>query len=290
VAVVLIIEDPYIAEVKLAQLLKDNFYEVMAVSDTEAALAALQQHPGCPLITDIQMPGQNGIEFLEKCIKEHRAQGDQIFIYTEVIDIQTEAALKGLKIFNFYSKKAEVHYLLRGIDRYFREMLQRQQLELLGDGYAATDDTVDIRVAFRELHKGLQHQLPKEDCDTHYELGICDMEMGLINSAIREFQLAARSPDLFQASCYMLARCFMLKNMTKEAIQSLQRGLSRAADGEEAIGLQYEMAIILRKSGKIKEALNYLKQVQGRAGDFLDTNSLISELENELAKIQGPQS
>lgn len=288
-AVVLIMEDPHIAEVKLVQLLKDNFYEVITVSNAEAAMTALQQYPYCAIITDIQLPDQNGIEFLEKSIKDHRAQGNQFFIYTEEIDIQTEAALKQLKIFNFFSKKGELHYLLRGVDRYFREVLQKQQQEMLGDDYGSTEDTVDTRVAFQELHKGLQHQLPKEDFDTHYELGISYMDMGLINSAIREFQIAARAPNLFQCSCYMIARCFLLKNMPKEAIQSLQRGLSRAADGEEATGLQYEMAIILRKSGKLKEALGYLKQVQGRGGDFRDTNSLISELENELAKSQGIQ-
>ncbi len=281
-AIILIIEDPHIAEVGLVQRLKDNYYDVITVNNAEAALAALEQDSPSAIITDIHLPDQNGIEFLEKLRKNTETRQIQIFIFTDEIDIKTEVALKELRIFDFFTKKNDVNYLVRGVERYYRELLQKQQQEMVGDEYGSGDETVDIRVAFQEFFKGLQQQLAKEDFETHYELGVSYLDMGIINSAIREFQMAARSPTLFQASCYMIAQCFLKKNMSKEAIQSLQRGLSRDANSEEAVGLHYEMAIILRELGRRKEALSYLQRVREKDENFREASILMEELEKEL--------
>ena len=45
---------------------------------------------------------------------------------------------------------------------------------------------------FKEFKKGVDKQLGKEDYDTRYNLGIAYKEMGLIDEAIAEFQLAAK--------------------------------------------------------------------------------------------------
>ncbi|MBW2306970.1 MAG: response regulator [Deltaproteobacteria bacterium] len=283
-AVILVIEDPHIAEVGLVQRLKDNYYDVITVANAEAAMAELHQHSPSALITDINLSDQNCIEFLENLRKNPETRQIQVFIFTDEIDIKTEAFLKGLKIFDFFTKKIDVQFLIRGVDRYYRELLQKQQQEMSGDEYGSGDETVDVRLSFQEFHKGLQQHLLKEDYDTHYELGISYMDMGIINSAIREFQMAARSPTLFQAACYMISQCFIKKNMPKEAIQSLQRGLSRDANSEEAVGLHYEMAIILKKLGKKKESLAYLQRVREKDEDFREANKLMEELEKELAQ------
>ena len=160
---------------------------------------------------------------------------------------------------------------------------------MLGDEYGNNEATVDTLVAFHEFHKGLEQQLTREDSDTHYELGISYMDMGLINSALREFQVAASSPQLFQGAYYMIAKCFLQKNMPKEAVESLRRGLSRDDNSELAVGLYYEMAIILITLGGKKEALGYLRQVEEKGGNFRDSGKLIKELEKELAQNQAGQ-
>jgi len=288
-AVILVIEDPYITKVGLIQLLKDNYYDVIAVNGAEAAMAALKKHSPLAIITDINLPDRNGLDFIEKTIKDSQNQETQFFIYTNEIDIKTEAALKQLKIFNFFSKNRDVRFLIRGVEQYYREALQKKQQQMLGDEYGNKEATVDTLVAFHEFHKGLEQQLTREDSDTHYELGISYMDMGLINSALREFQIAARSPQLFQGAYYMIAKCFLQKDMPKEAVESLRMGLSRDNNSEVAVGLYYEMAIILITLGGKKEALGYLRQVEEKGGNFRDSGKLIKELEKELAKNQPDQ-
>ena len=45
---------------------------------------------------------------------------------------------------------------------------------------------------FREFKKGVEQQLSAEDYETHYNLGIAYKEMGLVDEAIGEFQLASK--------------------------------------------------------------------------------------------------
>ena len=45
---------------------------------------------------------------------------------------------------------------------------------------------------FREFQKGVDKQLGKEDYETRYNLGIAYKEMGLVDEAIAEFQVAAK--------------------------------------------------------------------------------------------------
>jgi DNA-binding NarL/FixJ family response regulator len=286
VAVIIVIEDPHITKVGLIQLLKENYYDVVAVNSAEDAITALDKYSPLAVITDIHLPNRSGLDFLEKIMQGSKDREIQFFIYTSEIDIKTESALKRLKIFNFFSKKRDVKYVLNGLEQYYREALQKQQQHMQGNENGSNEDMVDTLVAFQELHRGLQQQLPRDDSYTHYELGITYMEMGLINSAMREFQIAARSPNLFQGACYLIAQCFLQKNMLNEAIQSLQQGLSRDANGEEAVGLRYEMATTYRALGQKKEALSCFRQVHEKAGDFRDTGRFIKELEKELAQPQ----
>ncbi len=58
----------------------------------------------------------------------------------------------------------------------------------------ASTDLGDASLAdiFREFQKGVDKQLGKEDYETRYNLGIAYKEMGLVDEAIAEFQLAAK--------------------------------------------------------------------------------------------------
>ena len=48
---------------------------------------------------------------------------------------------------------------------------------------------------FREFQKGVDKQLGKEDYETRYNLGIAYKEMGLVDEAVAEFQLAAKDEN-----------------------------------------------------------------------------------------------
>ena len=64
---------------------------------------------------------------------------------------------------------------------------------------------------FTEFKKGVKEFLGDEDHETHYNLGIAYKEMGLVNEAIGEFQLAIKGAERFFDASSMLALCFKEK-------------------------------------------------------------------------------
>ena len=78
---------------------------------------------------------------------------------------------------------------------------------------------------FKEFKKGVDKQLGQEDYDTRYNLGIAYKEMGLIDEAIAEFQLAAKDANRLLECSSMLGICFLEKGMPKLAIKWFEKGL-----------------------------------------------------------------
>ena len=84
-----------------------------------------------------------------------------------------------------------------------------------------------------DFKKGVEKQLGSEDYDTRYNLGIAYKEMGLIDEAIAEFQIASKDPKRFLECCSMLGLCFIEKGMPKLAVKWYQRGLETGGYTEE---------------------------------------------------------
>ncbi|MBI5903810.1 MAG: tetratricopeptide repeat protein, partial [Deltaproteobacteria bacterium] len=76
-----------------------------------------------------------------------------------------------------------------------------------------------------EFKKGMGEQLGKEDTETHYNLGIAYMEMGLFNEASMEFKIALKEQRL-EFDCYArLGLCAMHQSNPDEAIVYYLKGL-----------------------------------------------------------------
>lgn len=77
---VLFVDDDQTISVFISAVLKNIGYEVIAVQDATEALLAIQEH--CPdlIISDIDMPGMNGWEFLRK-VREHERASLVPFIF-----------------------------------------------------------------------------------------------------------------------------------------------------------------------------------------------------------------
>ena len=95
---------------------------------------------------------------------------------------------------------------------------------------SAATDLGDAGLAdiFKEFKKGVDKQLGKEDYDTRYNLGIAYKEMGLVDEAIAEFQLAARDQGRLLECSSMLGICFLEKGMAKLAVKWFEKGLARS--------------------------------------------------------------
>ncbi|HEY6553379.1 MAG TPA: hypothetical protein VI669_08490, partial [Vicinamibacteria bacterium] len=132
---------------------------------------------------------------------------------------------------------------------------------------------------FKEFKKGVDKQLGKEDYDTRYNLGIAYKEMGLIDEAIAEFQLAAKDEGRLLECSSMLGICFLEKGMPKLAVKWFEKGLSAPGRSEEEYqGLKYDLAMAHESSGELDQALSLFTDLYGQNANFRDVATKVREL------------
>jgi tetratricopeptide (TPR) repeat protein len=152
---------------------------------------------------------------------------------------------------------------------------------------AASTELGDAGLAdiFKEFKKGVDKQLGKEDYDTRYNLGIAYKEMGLIDEAIAEFQLAAKDEARLLECASMLGICFLEKGMPKLAMKWFERGLKAPGRTEEEYAaLRYDLATAHEAAGDVDRALALFSDLYGQDANFRDVATKVRDLR---AMVQG---
>jgi tetratricopeptide (TPR) repeat protein len=152
-----------------------------------------------------------------------------------------------------------------------------------GEETAAAPDSdlgdAGLSEMFKEFKKGVDKQLGKEDYDTRYNLGIAYKEMGLVDEAIAEFQLAAKDENRMLECSSMLGICFMDKGMPKLAVKWFEKGLKAPnRSDEEYQGLRYDLAMAHEASGEVEKALNIFEDLYGQDTNFRDVAQKVRDL------------
>jgi tetratricopeptide (TPR) repeat protein len=144
---------------------------------------------------------------------------------------------------------------------------------------AGTPEEPSLEDIVEGFKKGVAEHLSEEDYDTHYNLGIAYREMGLIDEAIGEFQLSAKSPDLFVDSCAMLGLCFVEKGLPDLAIKWYQRAVAHPGNSEEtSLGLLYDLGSIYLNIGDDEAAYKTFVEIYGVNSNYRDVVALLEEL------------
>jgi tetratricopeptide (TPR) repeat protein len=146
---------------------------------------------------------------------------------------------------------------------------------------AAGTDLGDTSLAdiFREFQKGVDKQLGKEDYETRYNLGIAYKEMGLVDEAIAEFQLAAKDEARLLECSSMLGICFVEKGMPKLAVKWFEKGLvAPGRTDDEYKGIRYDLGDALEQAEEFEEALARFEEVYGQDASFRDIAERIERL------------
>jgi pilus assembly protein FimV len=132
---------------------------------------------------------------------------------------------------------------------------------------------------FREFQKGVDKQLGKEDYETRYNLGIAYKEMGLVDEAIAEFQLAAKDEARVLECASMLGICFLEKGMPKLAVKWFEKGLCAPGRNEEEYqGLRYDLASALEQAGETERAFALFTELYGQDASFRDVADKMRQL------------
>jgi len=154
------------------------------------------------------------------------------------------------------------------------------ELEEEGDQIALSEEEQSLEEIFKEFKKGVEQQLDSEDYDTHYNLGIAYKEMGLIDEAIGEFQLASKDPKRAVECASMLGLCFLEKGMPQLAIKWYRKGLEMPEiNEEEHVGLLYDLGNAYVEVGDTQNAQKAFMEVYGMNTNYRDVVGRIKQLE-----------
>lgn len=145
----------------------------------------------------------------------------------------------------------------------FMPQLEEQSIEEIVEGFK----------------QGVAETLSSEDYDTHYNLGIAYREMGLIDEAIGEFQLAAKSEQFLVDCCSLLGASFLEKGFPELAVKWYERGLEAPkASDEEKLGLLYELGNLYLTTGARGTAKKTFAEIYGANSNYRDVVAKLEEL------------
>lgn len=140
-----------------------------------------------------------------------------------------------------------------------------------------------LQDVFNEFKKGVDSQLGEGDYDTRYNLGIAYKEMGLVDEAIAEFQLAAKDPKRSLECSSMIGICFMEKGMAEVAVQWYERGLQVPGRApEEYRGLRYDLGLAWEASGELAKAKATFEGLVREDPSFRDVSDKLRDLQSRV--------
>ncbi|MEM7051825.1 MAG: tetratricopeptide repeat protein [Acidobacteriota bacterium] len=127
--------------------------------------------------------------------------------------------------------------------------------------------------------QGVAENLSAEDYDTHFNLGIAYREMGLLDEAIGEFQLASKDPGHLVECCSMLGLSFLEKGLPELAVKWYRRGLE-APDltEEDSHGLLYDLGNVYLSTGDLASAHQTYVEIYGTNSNYRDVVAKLEEI------------
>ena len=152
------------------------------------------------------------------------------------------------------------------------------------DQPAPTDSLVDLEEIIDEFKAGVSSTISGEDHESHYDLGMAYMEMGLYDEAVSEFQIASKGSAIELKCLEMIALCYLEKNEPATAAKELKRALELPGHGpDETISIRYNLGMALERLGNLDKALQYFEEVYLLNVDFFKVATKVRELKQRIA-------
>ncbi|TMQ66746.1 MAG: tetratricopeptide repeat protein [Candidatus Eisenbacteria bacterium] len=149
---------------------------------------------------------------------------------------------------------------------------------------ASMDNLVDLEEIIDEFKAGVSSSISGEDHESHYDLGMAYMEMGLYEEAIGEFQVASKGGPMELKCLEMIALCYLEKNEPAAAARELTRALELPAHGpEETISLRYHLGMAMERLGNLEKALQHFEEVSLLNAGFLKVTTKVRELTQRIS-------
>ncbi|MCA9739261.1 MAG: tetratricopeptide repeat protein, partial [Gemmatimonadetes bacterium] len=141
------------------------------------------------------------------------------------------------------------------------------------------EEDFDFREMLNQFKAKVAEHVDVGDVRAHYDLGTAYREMGLVDEAISEFQLALRADGKNLATYEMLGQCFMEKGQPEFAVRSLGRAAQLPHDVEdELLGIYYYLGRAHEELGQRDEAVEFYEKVFALDINFQDVTERLRSL------------
>jgi tetratricopeptide (TPR) repeat protein len=118
-----------------------------------------------------------------------------------------------------------------------------------------TQSVTDLSEILSEFEKAMAAQVPSDDAQSHYDLGMAYIEMGMSDQAIESFSHAAASDTYRVRALEMVARCQIEAGRPEVAIEAVDQAIAAGADDTAREAALYAMrGLALEQIGYPTEA------------------------------------
>lgn len=123
----------------------------------------------------------------------------------------------------------------------------------------------------REFKSGIAEKLEAGDFDTHYNLGMAYKEMGLLEDALEEFRVAARSPEHSREAYTCMAMVYRETDRLGDARAALKMALAGSTNTpEDEVAILFELGVLAEEEGDREAALHAYAKAAAINPDYRD--------------------
>jgi tetratricopeptide (TPR) repeat protein len=142
------------------------------------------------------------------------------------------------------------------------------------------DEDRDFAEMLARFKTKVADNIDVEDSKSHYDLGLAYKDMGLVDEAISQFQVALRGGANPLATLEVLGDCFVEKGQHTLAARVLERALQVDAADAELIGVFYLLGRCKETLGDFRAAADYFERVLALDIRFRDATERLESLRN----------
>jgi len=151
-----------------------------------------------------------------------------------------------------------------------------------GGTFSEPEQQVDVEEVFAKFKEGVAKQISVDDAQSHYDLGLAYKEMGLLEDAVREFEVAARDAKRECVCRSMIGMIQIERGNINEAIDALMRGLkAKVRNPEQETVLEFEVAACYETKRMTQKALEFYQKAARRDPTYRDVQDRIRRLKGE---------
>ncbi|MHB1846240.1 MAG: SPOR domain-containing protein [Deltaproteobacteria bacterium] len=160
--------------------------------------------------------------------------------------------------------------------------LEKEVAEARAAQPAEEDFQYSVEDVLRDFKKGIEKVVRPEDVETHYDLGIAYKEMGLVDEAISEFELAAKgaASKAREGDCLaMLGLCLGVKGDLSRAVSVFEQALAiQGLRPETQLNLHFEIGTAKEGLGDVAGALDAFQKVANLDPKYREVAQLVARL------------